>query len=203
MTSASLGKSGGPAKSFASNVIPARLGPWLMRAALIVVGFVSLIGGLQYGPKTPEGLVGPGFVPVVAGGLILLASMWDVIVAMLEAKRPAGENVEGATLETVADSATAAGTVPVEELDAMGRTEKQRNRAVVLVFVILAAMVLLAKLIGLLLSLTSMVIVLLWIIEKKKWWQALLGGALAFAFGYLVFGLLLEVPLPTGLLGLI
>ncbi|WP_420175903.1 tripartite tricarboxylate transporter TctB family protein [Luteococcus sp. OSA5] len=181
----------------------ARLGPWLMRAALIVVGLVSLIGGLQYGPKTPEGLVGPGFVPVVAGGLILLASAWDVMVAMLEAKQHADERGEGATLEAVADSATAAGAAPAEELDAMGRTEKQRNRAVVLVFAILATMVLLVNLIGLLLSLTLMVIVLLWFIEKKKWWQALLGGALALAFGFLVFGILLEVPLPAGLLGLI
>ena len=55
----------------------------------------------------------------------------------------------------------------------------------------------------LLLALSLMVFILLKIVERKSWVASIVGAVLAFAFGWGVFGQLLSVPLPTGMLGII
>ncbi|MFP3714519.1 tripartite tricarboxylate transporter TctB family protein [Puerhibacterium sp. TATVAM-FAB25] len=174
-------------------------GAWVMRLALLALGAAVLLGGIGYGVETPEGLVGPGMMPVAAGALMVVAGAWECLKAF-RAERSA---VAAAPAE--ADGAGADGVAADEaaQLDVFGRTSRQRNRAVAVVFGVILLAVVLAYAIGLLLALSLMVVVLLTFVEKKPLWVGLVAGVGAFAFGYLVFGMALNVPLATGALGLI
>ncbi|WP_043499736.1 tripartite tricarboxylate transporter TctB family protein [Georgenia sp. SUBG003] len=170
-------------------------GPWLMRLVLLVIGVGALVGGVGYGVRTAEGLVGAGLMPAVAGVVMVAASLWDGANAFR--KERASAAAVGAT------NAPAEAQGAAEELDVFGRNAGQRNRAVVLVFAVILLAVVLSYIVGLLLALTAMVVVLLKFIENMPWKVALVGGAGAFLFGYLVFGVALNVPLPAGMLGLV
>lgn len=169
------------------------LGPWVMRLVLLAVGVAVLVGGLSYGVRTPEGLVGAGMMPFAAGLLMVAFGAWECFTGFRAERNAAAES------ETAeAESAEEAGV-----LDVFGRSAAQRNRAVALVFGVILGAVVLAYVIGLLLALSVMVFVLLSVIEKKPVWTGLVGAVAAFAFGYLVFGMALNVPLATGMLGLV
>ncbi|GAA4288211.1 hypothetical protein GCM10022262_25710 [Georgenia daeguensis] len=171
-------------------------GPWVMRLVLLVLGVAALVGGIGYGLRTPEGLVGAGLMPALAGLVMVVASLWEAARALREGRAPTAVTDVGTAAAPGVEDAPA-------ELDVFGRSAGQRNRAVVMVFVVILLAVVLAHVVGLLLALTAMVMVLLGIVEKMPWWVALVGGAAAFLFGYLVFGVALNVPLPTGMLGLV
>ena len=166
-----------------------------MRLVLLVLGAAALIGGTGYGLRTPEGLVGAGLMPASAGFVMVVASLWDGVRTLREGPAPAVGGDEPVAVPEVEDAPA--------ELDVFGRSAGQRNRAVVTVFAVILLAVVLSYVVGLLLALTAMVVVLLGVVEKMPWWVALVGGAAAFLFGYLVFGVALNVPLPTGMLGLV
>ncbi len=172
---------------------PVNRGAWAMRLVLLALGAAVLVAGIGYGVETPEGLVGPGMMPVAAGALMVVAGAWECLKAF---------RAERAAI-AAAPAADAVATDEPEELDVFGRTTKQRGRAVAVVFGVILLAVVLSYAIGLLLALSLMVAVLLTFVEKKPLWVGLLGGVGAFAFGYLVFGVALNVPLATGALGLI
>lgn len=169
-------------------------GAWVMRLALLVLGAAVLVGGIGYGVETPEGLVGPGMMPVAAGALMVVAGAWECLKAF---------RAERSAVAEAPAEADGAATDKAAELDVFGRTTQQRNRAVAVVFGVILLAVVLAYAIGLLLALSLMVVVLLTFVEKKPLWVGLVAGVGAFAFGYLVFGMALNVPLATGALGLI
>ncbi|MCK9792814.1 tripartite tricarboxylate transporter TctB family protein [Isoptericola sp. 4D.3] len=168
-----------------------------MRVLLLALGAAVLVAGISYGVRTPDGHVGPGMMPAAAGAVMLLAGAWE----SLKAFRSGREATDGD------DSTVSSGAEGAEDedsqLDVFGRTTAQRNRAVAVVFGVIALGVALTYAIGLLLGLSLMVAVLLTFVEKKPLWVGVVWGAGAFAFGYLVFGLALNVPLATGALGLI
>jgi len=55
---------------------------------------------------------------------------------------------------------------------------------------------------GYLLSVFLMIGFLLWIIEPRKWWRLILVALLISVLSYLMFGILLKTPLPSGILNL-
>jgi putative tricarboxylic transport membrane protein len=167
-------------------------GAWGMRVALLAIGAAVLIGGIAYGLRTPDGLVGPGMMPAVAGAVMLVAGAWECLKAYRVARVQADD---AADTEGAADDPA--------ELDVFGRTTAERGRAVATVFGVILLGVVLAYAVGLLLGLSLMVLTLLTFVEKKPLWVGVVGGVAAFAFGYLVFGLALDVPLATGALGLV
>jgi hypothetical protein len=164
-----------------------------MRLVLLVLGAAALIGGTGYGLRTPEGLVGAGLMPALAGLVMVVASLWDCVRTLREGRGPAVGVEQPVVVPKIEDAPA--------ELDVFGRSAGQRNRAVVTVFAVILLAVVLSYVVGLLLALTAMVVVLLGVVEKMPWWVALVGGAAASLFGYLVFGVALNVPLPTGMLG--
>lgn len=174
----------------APTTLPATpLGPWVMRGCLLLMGMGVSVGGLHYGITLENGHVGPGLMPFAAGMMMVVAGLWETGSAWRSYRRESqGDEVND---------------THVDETDSFGRDGRERRWAVVKVFGILLGATVLAELIGLLLSLTVMMLVLLVWIERKRWWVGLAGGAAAFLFGYLIFGVLLDVPLATGLLGLI
>lgn len=176
------------------SVVPAdrpEAGPWIMRLAFLVVGLTVLISGVNYGLRTEDGLVGPGLMPFAAGLVTTLATLAEAANAWRKQR------------QTAADAGAANAIEEADEVDHLGRTSAQRNRAVLWVFLVILAAVLMSHVIGLLLSLSLMVVALISVVERKPWWSGVVGGIGAFLFGYGVFGVVLNVPLPTGMLGLI
>lgn len=171
------------------------MGPWVMRLVLLALGGTAMIGGAGYGLRTPEGLVGAGLMPALAGLVMVVASLWDGARTLRDGRAAAAREEEPAADPDIEDAPA--------DLDVFGRNAGQRNRAVVMVFAVILLAVVLSYVVGLLLALTAMVAVLLGVVEKMPWWVALVGGTAAFLFGYLVFGVALNVPLPTGMLGLV
>lgn len=181
-------------------------------AILAAVGAFALVMGFGYGFLEEGGQVGPGFLPVVTGGFILVASLAEIARMYITHGQRGGslmdftEEIEEeakAAIGQTGGSDTAATDESVEQRDTFGRTSSQRNRAIVKVFAILLAALLLMPWIGLLLSLTAMVLtVVLWV-ERKPLLPSVLTAAGAFAGAYLIFVQALGVPLPQGALGLI
>lgn len=175
-----------------------------------VVGAVAVVMGLGYGFTVENGQVGPGFLPVLTGGFIVVATVLELIRMFFASSSP----IEGSFMETVehvedearaaiaevhggsADSAEA-------ELDTFGRSGKQQRSAIVKIFLVMLAALLLMPVLGLLISLAAMTLTLLVYVERKPWITSLLATAGALAFFYLIFVQGLHVPLPTGLLGII
>lgn len=170
-------------------------GAWAMRLVFLVLAVAIMVGASGYGLRTQDGLVGPGLVPFAAGLVMALATCWEC-VKTIRAERLAGAAVpQEETVDAMAD------LVDEDTLADMKNTGG--HKAVLMVFAAVLAAVVLSHLIGLLLALSTMVAGLIIVVEKKKWWTGLVAGVIAFAFGYVVFGLVLNVPLPTGMLGLV
>ena len=72
-----------------------------------------------------------------------------------------------------------------------------------LVVASVAAMILLANVLGLWLAMVIPVLTTLLVLGVRTWWKALLATVLTVAGGYVVFTLLLQVRVPEGILGLL
>lgn len=179
-------------------------------AILGAVGLIAAIMGLGYGFSEEGGQVGPGFLPVVTGTFIFLASTAEIFRLFFARVGTSGGRIMSTVEDIEAKAGEAAGsTTPplnaeaADDTDTFGRTEKQRNRAPFYIFLTFGAALLLIQVIGLIISFSLAILFLLVIIEKQKWWTSAVTTIAAAIFVYVIFGLVLAVPLPTGLLGLI
>lgn len=150
---------------------------------LVVVGAVAALIGSGYGFTTDNGQIGAGFMPVVLG----------VVMAVLAVV---------ATLRRPPDADAGAGTEE-SDIDVLGRSQRQRNGMLALVVGLLFLALLLVPVTGLLIALGLLVVAIATIVERRHILAALLVGAIAIAVVHVVFAVLLKVPMPTGLIGLI
>ncbi|GAA1856776.1 tripartite tricarboxylate transporter TctB family protein [Brevibacterium marinum] len=175
-----------------------------------VVGAAAAIMGVRYG-LTENGQVGPGMLPFLTGTFILLASVAELFRLFFARVGTSGGRMMSAVEDIEATASESIGVVDDsrsdqaanDELDTFGRTEKQRNRAPFYIFLTLGAALLLIPVLGLIISLAAAILFLLLVVEKQKWWTSAATTIGAAVFVYVVFGLVLSVPLPTGMLGLI
>jgi putative tricarboxylic transport membrane protein len=171
---------------------------------LAVVGAVALVVGLGYEAFTDQGLIGPGFLPSVAGGLILVFSLAEI--AKLYLARP-GDQTGSSLMDQVAaveeDASQAAAAGGPGELDTFGRTARQQSTAVWKVFGTIGAAILLVPVLGMILSMGLLVLVLALWVERRNVVPVVLTTLGAMAFAYVVFIQVLHVPVPTGPLGFI
>ncbi|GAA5165674.1 hypothetical protein GCM10011366_05080 [Ornithinimicrobium tianjinense] len=179
-------------------------------AIVLVVGLVVAVMGWGYGFQADNGQVGPGFLPVLTGSFIVVASALELLRMFLAPTAPVEgsfmegvEKVEARAKEELARAMAESGGGEKEELDVFGRTHRQRGRAVQLVFGVMFVAILLIPLLGLLLSMTLMTFVILRFIESRGWLMSAAVSAGAFLFFFLIFRLALGLPLPTGMLGLV
>lgn len=179
-------------------------------AIVLVVGLVVVVMGWGYGFREDNGQVGPGFLPVLTGGFIVVASALELIrmfvapTSSVDGSFMEGvEKVEARAKEELARATAERGGRDKEELDVFGRTHKQRGRAVQLVFGVMFVAILLIPVLGLLLSMTLMTFVILRFIERRGWVISAAVSAGAFLFFFLIFRLALGLPLPTGMVGLV
>lgn len=177
-------------------------------AILGIVGAVAAVMGVGYGLTVEGGEVGPGMLPFLTGAFIFLASVAEIFRLFFARVGTSGGRIMSAVEDieaTAADSIDAAGTASAdgEDVDTFGRTERQRNRAPFVIFLTFGIALALVGVLGLIISLSAAILFLLLVVEKQKWWISALATIGAAVFVYIVFGLVLAVPLPTGLLGLI
>ncbi|WP_309132601.1 tripartite tricarboxylate transporter TctB family protein [Brevibacterium sp.] len=178
---------------------------------LAIIGLAAMVAGFGYGMTVENGQVGPGFLPVVTGGFVLLASLAEIARLFLartgttdgRIMRTVG-NIEATAAESVGLHANASEeSAETSGLDTFGRTEKQRNRAPFHIFLTFGVALALVPVTGLIIALSLAVLYVLVVIEKRIWWVSALITLGAAAFVYTVFVLVLSIPLPTGILGLI
>ncbi|AZH77991.1 MULTISPECIES: tripartite tricarboxylate transporter TctB family protein [Microbacterium] len=153
---------------------------------LVVVGAVAALIGSGYGFTTDNGQIGAGFMPVVLGVVMAVLAVVDVV----------------ATLRRPPDADAGAGTEQ-SDIDVLGRSQRQRNGMLALVVGLLFLALLLVPVTGLLIALGLLVVAIATIVERRHILAALLVGAIAIAVVHVVFAVLLKVPMPTGLIGLI
>ncbi|MGQ1798887.1 tripartite tricarboxylate transporter TctB family protein [Kocuria oceani] len=198
-TSSVTSKGGGPERK--KPAVPDVVGT----ALLGVVGAVAVFMGLGYGFMRDENQIGPGFLPVLTGAFILVASLAEVARlyfssgtrggALMDAAERAEEEAKAAARKLKEESG--------EEKDTFGRTSAERNRAIVKVFFALFVALLLVPVTGLLLALTAMVLVIVLWVERKPVVPSVLISLGGLAAVYLIFVQILGVPVPQGMLGLI
>lgn len=177
-----------------------------------VVGLTAVVMGLDYGFTVESGQVGPGFLPVLTGGFIVLATILELVRMFFARSSP----IEGSFMEQVEHVEDEARAViarthgedtgeaeTVEELDTFGRSHRQRTAAIVQIFLIMLAALLLIPVLGLLISFSAMTLTLLLYVERKPVLISVLVTGAALAFFYFIFVQGLRVPLPTGMLGII
>ncbi|MFC9441790.1 MULTISPECIES: tripartite tricarboxylate transporter TctB family protein [Brevibacterium] len=178
-------------------------------AILGVVGAVAAVMGIGYGLSVDSGEVGPGLLPFLTGTFIFLASVAEIFRLFFARVGTSGgrimsavEDIEATAAESI-DSASEAVSADGDEVDTFGRTEKQRNRAPFVIFATFGVALALVPVLGLIIALSLAILFLLIVVEKQKWWTSAAATLGAAVFVYIVFGLVLSVPMPTGMLGLI
>jgi hypothetical protein len=215
---------------------PARRGIAVEQAVvyglLTALGLGAFVMALDYGLFLDESRVGPGLVPAVVGGLIVLIAGWELIATLRGHRTPHDRGLAEIVAATVADTPqggasseiTAPGGAPSEELttmspddgpveipvagpgaddvDIFGRTPEERGRQLVTVFAALVVACLLVPLLGFLGSFFVLSLFISAVVERRRWIPSLIVSFLAVAAVYGVFVGFLGVPLPTGLIGI-
>ncbi|MDD7687643.1 MAG: tripartite tricarboxylate transporter TctB family protein [Actinomycetaceae bacterium] len=167
------------------------IGSWIFRGAFLVLAVAVMIGSLSYGLRDENGLVAAGMMPFAASLVMIIATLWEASMEYRRQRLVRSPLIAKNAIEEA------------DELEKNAHNAKDTRKAVVTVFMVILAAILFARVVGLLIALSVMVVVLIWPVERKPWWVGVLGGVGAFLFGYVVFSLVLEVPLPTGMLGLV
>ena len=179
----------------------------------IAFGFLTAVGGyafltawFDYDLLNEGNRVGPGLVPAVVGGLIALIS--GVLLVLTVTGRRArhdhglaevAQSVVGDQPPETADPGADAGD---DDVDIFGRTAAQRMRQLQMVTVALVAALFLVSLVGLLGALGLFSLFVSVVVERRPWLPSVLITAASVLVVYGVFAVFLEVPLPTGSLGI-
>lgn len=170
-------------------------------ALLAVVGLVFAGTSFGYGVLLEGGRVGPGLLPLVAGGLlaVLGATQFVVLAGRLRrARADAGPGPEVRSgLPDAADPVAAGDADP--DRDLLGRTAKDRLRNLAVVAASIVVTIALVPLLGFLLPFGLLMLFISTVVERRRFLPSALTTLVAVAAIYVVFEILLRVPLPLGL----
>ena len=199
---------------------------------LTALGLGAFVMALDYGFFLEDSRVGPGLVPGVVGGLIVLIAGWELIATLRGHRTPhdrgLAEIVAATAADTPRDGASSESAAPggapsgehammapddapddlpgegpgPDDVDIFGRTPKERGRQLVTVVVALVVAVLLVPLLGFLVSFFLLSLFISAVVERRAWIPSLIVSAVAVAAVYGIFVGFLGVPLPTGLIGI-
>lgn len=169
-------------------------------AVLAAVGAAAVVAGIGYGAFDDDGRVGPGFMPVFAGGLMMLFALTDIFQRWRQsvvAHRDAALTLDTTAFQAI-ESELDEGN---PDIDIFGRSQKQRNRQLVAVIGILVATLFMVNIVGFIIAFGLMLMAIAVFVERRAWLSSLLVSVVALGVAYLIFGVFLRVPLPQGLLG--
>jgi putative tricarboxylic transport membrane protein len=156
--------------------------PDLIGAGLLVaLGAALSIGSVRYEIFTPEGRIGPGFMPFIVGILLVIFGGMVGVEAWWRRARATRERGEAVA----------------------GGEEAAPNRTVVMVFASTLAAILLIPVLGFLASFGLLIFVLVRFVERGSYLSAILVSAGAVAVTWFVFERFLRIPLPQGVFGLV
>ncbi|MBC2935148.1 tripartite tricarboxylate transporter TctB family protein [Nocardioides sp. zg-1228] len=183
----------------------------------VAYGFLTAIGGyatltaFDYPAFTEGNRIGPGLLPAVFGGLITLISA-GLLVSTLTGHRTRHDHGLAEVAQSVApDSLPASGPAAdtgsdVESADSgvdiFGRTAAQRMRQLQIVTVALVVALLLVPVVGLLGALGLFSLFASIVVERRPWLSSVIISAVSVLVIYLVFSVVLNVPLPAGAIGI-
>jgi len=148
---------------------------------LTAVGAGLVVTSFGYGLRTEDGWVGPGFLPLVIGGLLLVLSVLELTRCLRRA--PATEPDDG------------------EGTDILGRTAAERVRQLWTVVAAIAVTVLLVPVLGLPIAFGCLVFFISAWVERRPVVAAAVITGVSVVVVHVVFVTLLGVPLPGGLIG--
>jgi hypothetical protein len=173
-----------------------------------VGGYAFITAWFDYDLFNEGNRVGPGLVPAVVGGLIALIS-GVLLVLTLTGRRARHDHGLAEVAQSVAADVPPETADPGADADAgdddvdiFGRTAAQRMRQLQMVTVALVAALFLVSLVGLLGALGLFSLFVSVVVERRPWLPSVLITAASVLVVYGVFAVFLEVPLPTGSLGI-
>ncbi|MGH3424201.1 MAG: tripartite tricarboxylate transporter TctB family protein [Nocardioidaceae bacterium] len=166
---------------------------------LTALGAVVLATSFGYGILLEGDRVGPGFMPMVLGALLVLLGGGQLATRV---RRPAADR-------RVPDRQPPEPELPEPELseadgegsDALGRTASHRTRQLWMVGAAIVVTLLVIPYLGFLLGFGLMVLFITAVVERRPWPSAVLISVVAAGVVYGVFVVFLNVPMPGGLLG--
>ena len=153
---------------------------------LAVVGAAVLLDSRGYPPSLAEGAPGPAFFPRLLAVLLIAFAAWLAIRAW------------GGARERGSGAGRSRGNVASDSAPGVGAGSRVRRLGLWVAVAWIAAFLLVWPRLGTVLSVPLLVVGLMWLTGERSW-RTLVFVPLAFAgFIYLVFMVLLGVPLPTG-----
>lgn len=169
---------------------------------LAVVGAAVLLDSRGYPPSLAEGAPGPAFFPRLLAALLIACAAWLAVRAWRGAREQGsgGARDGGSGGGSDAESGPGRSRESASSDPAPGPETGSRIRRLGLWTAVawIAAFLLVWPRLGTVLSVPLLVVGLMWLTGERSW-RTLISVPLAFAgFIYLVFMVLLGVPLPTG-----
>lgn len=155
---------------------------------LVLVGAAFAVGSLQYNVSGGQQTIGPGFFPLVAGLLLAFFGLMVGLEVWLSRRRA----TDSVNEEPLAEPDEEVGVQSPDE-------ERSSRRSVAIVFGLSLVAILLAPVIGFLLSFGLLVFLIVAFLERKGWIYGLALGTGAAAAVWVVFIWLLRIPLPQGI----
>ncbi|MDY0893152.1 tripartite tricarboxylate transporter TctB family protein [Frigoribacterium sp. CFBP9030] len=191
-------------------------------AVLAAIGSAALVGGLGYGVTVEGGEIGPGFLPAMAGGLVAVFAVLDLVgrlrrrpdrpsqaeLILDTPSRPDDGIVLGDPLDPGAPTTSTQSihsplATDDDGVDILGRTQRQRNRMLAVVLGLVVVTLAMVQVVGFLLAFVLLLFVVAVFVEHRRVLPSALVAVAAGVVTYAIFVALLRVPLPQGLLGLI
>lgn len=182
---------------------------------LTVVGGYAFITAFDYDILNEGNRVGPGLVPAVLSGLIVLISGVMLVLTLVGHRTRRDHGLAEVAQSVMSEGGTGAGSIGFgpaghadpddasdDDLDIFGRTAAQRMRQLQMVTVALVVSLFLVPLVGLLGALGLFGLFASIVVERRPWVSSVLITAVSVGLVYVVFAIFLEVPLPAGLLGI-
>jgi hypothetical protein len=164
----------------------------IFAAALLIVGVVAVVQGLGYGFVRADGIIGPGFTPIVFGAVLIFCT---VMVLVGSVRAPARK--EASLMDELAQQSLVEGRDDVAPPDRAGS-----ERSALLVAVGIGVSLWLAGWIGLIPALTLLVLAILRWIEKESWTKSVVISAVVGIGAWVIFTYCLQGPLDFGAISL-
>ena len=182
--------------------------PWgevIAFALLVLIGIMFVASSFGYGVLQERGRIGPGFLPLVLGILLILLSGAQLLARLRAAAEPTEHHHHRAP-DTPLSGAHEMLERQHEEhaemgVDIMGRSARYRVRQLWMVVAAIAVTIAVVPYLGFLLAFAALILFISIVVEGRRIIPALLITLSAIAVVYGVFVAFLNVPLPSGPLG--
>lgn len=175
------------------------IGDKLCSLALVAVGVGVAVRGVHYGVIRSDGIVGPGFMPMLAG-ILLAAFSAGVLVKRIATDSRATVDTDAPhdEMALVTEAVETNDVAAAQAAATGGRAKEGSGRSLVIVFGSLLIGLIVARWLGLVLPLTLAIFSILYFAERKSLVRAMLTALIIGLLLYGIFDRLLQLPLPWG-----